>query len=211
MVSYMVNLQDPTVLSEFIGLVDKIAVGTCRDYPGLDPEDIRQSLLLFVYENQGSLKGKEDGGNPRLILNKVCKMLCNKERAEQLSATVQYHYRPSDVRQILESYLGSGDPIKTFVPEDAVSESGNDAVECASDLMYALSVVDEKTKKSLTDRYIKGIIPLNASYERKALNKAVIYLTKIMNQTRGKVHDGKTGQRKVVSNSRAQALIHQEW
>ena len=207
----MVNLQDKATLDELTELIDRVAAGTCRDYPGVDVQDIRQSLLLFVYENAGSLKMRDEGGNPKLILNKVCKMLCNKERTEQLQATVQYHYRPSDVRRMLDTYLGSGDPTKTFVPEDAMSESGNDAVECASDVVYGLKQMDDKQREALVDRYVRGNVPANASYDRKVLDKAVRYLTDTMNRNRGKSHEGKVGQRKVVSNARANALIHQEW
>jgi hypothetical protein len=207
----MVDLTDQAVRDYLIDLCSKVAAGVCGDYPLVEVDDIRQALVLFVYKNQGSLKMKEDGGNPRLILNKVARMLCNQERAEQMHESAQYHYRPSDVRKSLETYFATCDSTLTYVPEDAISDSGNDAIEVASDLLFAFHKLNEEDREALVDRYYKGIIPDNSSYARKRLDKATRRLTEIMNRYRNRVAEGAVGQRRVISNARANVLIHQEW
>lgn len=208
----MVNLLDKEILDYFLELCQTVAQGVCRDYPLIEVADVRQALLLFVYENQGSLKMREDGGNPRTILNKVAKMVCNKERAEQLYESAQYHYRPSDIRKSLESYFANlGDSTATFVPEDAISDSGNDEIEVASDLVHGFKKLTPDYQEAIVDRYYRGNVPPNSSYARKRLDKATRALAVVMNRYRNRVTDGAVGSRKVMSNARSNVLIHQEW
>lgn len=99
-------------------VIDRVAKQVARDYPDIDWEDVRQELALFVIKNGKSIKLKDDGGNPRWILDRVAKDYCKKSRTEHMALSPQYAYRPSDVSLILETAFLDRDNIG-FVPDDA--------------------------------------------------------------------------------------------
>lgn len=190
---------------EITDLIPYIARDIARDYPEVSWQDVQQELWTFYLVKKDLIKSKSEGGNPRMILRKVANGYCLKERAEQLMLSVQYHYRPSDVKRMLESYLGTLDSMLTPVPDDAVSEDHiNDRIDVSSDIASGIKRLKQVDKEALYNRYVLGKIPDNASSERKSLNKAVNNLTELMNIYRGKW----TGSsRRAISNARANYTI----
>lgn len=184
-----VNLED--ILEE----VEKISKRVASDYPDVDWRDVQQELCVFVLEND-YLKSVEEGGNPGWILREVAKRYCNKERAIQLSLSVQYTYRPSDVRKILES--------TSFVPEDAESDAPYmDRVDIASDIRAAFDRLSDESKSAIINKYVIGNTPKNSSYERKRVDKAIRDLTRNLNTYRGKC----VPRRRAISNATARVII----
>jgi DNA-directed RNA polymerase specialized sigma24 family protein len=209
--------------------IDRVAKNVASDYPDIDWEDLRQELALFVVENGPSIKMYDEGGNPRRLLNLVAQSYSKKLRTQHMSLTPQYAYRPSDIKQILETaFLDT--PATSYVPDDArspLSKTFNlfdpnnnfsvaevdpfheaDAIEIASDVKACLLKLKPELRRAIFDRYVVGIIPDNSSYERKRLNKAVNELTRKLNWYRG----GSTGNtRKAISNAGARVRLSESY
>lgn len=190
--------------------IDRVAKRVAADYPDIDWEDVRQELVVFVMANGPSIKLRAEGGNPVRFLNLVAQSYCLKLRTQHHTLSVQYAYRPSDIKRILETAFSVDDIMETYVPDDAKSMRGLDEVEIASDVKAAYDRLNMDEKATIFKRYALGIIPDNASNERKKLNNAVKKLTYKLNTYRGKGPDDRR-MRTVVPNSRAYAAIASTW
>lgn len=186
---------------EVLPEVERIAKRTASDFPDVDWRDVSQHLSVLLLSNQ-ALEWKGGGGSVKRILNLSARSFCLRERACQNQTSVQYSYRPSDVGRILETAFSDYEVSDTFVPDDAVSiKASADALDLASDVHHSWTQLNDEDRKIIFSRYALGIIPDNASYERKKLNKAVNRLTRILNNYTP------TNRRKAISNSAAQYLI----
>lgn len=78
--------------------VTRVAANVSRDYPDVEAEDIEQDLWLIILE-----KGWTEPGDKSVttILKRVARGKANQYRAEHLTASPQYAYRPSEVRSFL--------------------------------------------------------------------------------------------------------------
>lgn len=190
--------------------IDRVAKSTAADYPDIDWQDVRQELALFVLTNGESIKLRDEGGNPIRFLRLVAQSYCLKLRSQHHSLSPQYAYRPSDIKKILETAFSVDDVMNTYVPEDAVSMKGIDQIELASDVKAAYDRLKPDEKVSIFKRYALGIIPDNASNERKKLNLAVKRLAYKLNTYRGRDIDDRQ-LRPVYTNARANAQISQSW
>lgn len=208
--------------------IDRIARKVAKDYPDIDWEDVRQELVVFVLTNGPSIKLREDGGNPSKFLELVAQTYCGKQRAQHLSLSPQYAYRPSDVKLILETAFQADDIPNAYVPDDARHPLSNtfnifdtegaftvrdrdpfhepDAMEVASDVKAALLRLKIDDKEAIFSRYVLNIIPDNASWERKKLNRAINRLTHTLNTYRGKGPND-VRSRRAISNAGARARI----
>lgn len=209
-------------------LIDRVAKNVANDYPDIDWEDVRQELVVFVLQNGKSIKLREDGGNPKWLLERVAQMYCKDQRAQHLTMSPQYAYKPSDVRKILEYAFDPNNYSQMEIPEDAKSpvessiktiaiqdENGQIqiiiqepfhqavSIELASDVKAALQRIKPELRDTIFRRYVLGQQPSNETYERKKLNKAVNELTYKLNTYRG----FKDGRRKVMTNSASQASL----
>jgi hypothetical protein len=205
-------------------LIDKTARNVAADYPDIDWEDVRQELALFVVKNGKSIKLREQGGNPKWLLDRVAQQYAKDMRTQHMSLSPQYAYRPSDVSSILETAF-MDDPMASYVPDDARDplsgtftvwdQQGSwkvmdadpfhfiDAVDVASDVKAVLVKLKPELKEAIFNRYVLGVIPDNNSYERKQLNKAINELTRKLNWYRGFPGN----ERQVMSNSSARAHL----
>lgn len=206
--------------------IDRAARMVAKDYPDIDWEDLRQEIVVFVLENGKSIKLREYGGNPRRILFLLAQTHAKKLRTQHLTISPQYAYKPSDVKLILESAFMDS-PRAGYVPDDARSPLSNtfnsfdanagfkveavdpfqeaDFIEVASDVKAAMAKLKPTLRKALYNRYVLNIIPENASWERKELNKALNELTFKLNTYRGDVFTHHS--RKAISNSAATMRI----
>lgn len=207
--------------------IDIIARRVARDYPDIDWEDVRQELCIYVLTNANSIKPRSEGGNPERFLTLEAQTYCGKVRAEHLTFTPQYAYRPSDIKLILETAFENS-PRSAFVPDDArsplsttfnVFDAGStwsvhdvdpfheiDSVEIASDVKAAIKQLKPTDREALFDRYVLGIQPGNDSWGRKKLNRAINRLTHKINSYRGRGPDD-IQMRKVTSNAGAKVRI----
>lgn len=186
-------------------LINRVARSVAKDYPDLDWEDVRQELAFFVIQHGKSIKLKEDGGNPKWLLERVAQTYAKKMRSQHLILTSQYAYRPSDVKKILETVFFPEQAEKTHVPEDATSLDQIDSLQISSDVMAAYDMLKPELKEVIFRRYALNQIPSNETYERKKLNKAINDLTYRLNTYRGATRN----RRKVLSNAGARAAIYE--
>lgn len=188
---------------DLASLIDSVAKIVARDYPDIDWEDLRQEMALFVVKNGKSIKLKEDGGNPKWLMERVAKQAAKETRTKHLILTSQYAYRPSDVKEILETAFYPESRESSFVPEDATSLDGIDSLQLSSDVLAAYALLKPEWKEVIFRRYALNQIPSNETYERKKLNKAINELTHRLNSYRGATKD----RRRILSNAGARAAI----
>ena len=192
-------------VEELLPDIENIARVVASDYPDIDWRDVRQHLCLFVLEKKTAFKVEDSGWGAKKILKRVAQQFCKDERNQQNYLSAQYSYRPSDVTKILETAWSIAEITDTYVPEDAVSVKNDaDPLDLASDVRQAYESLPDDLRASIFSRYALGEVPLNASYERKKLNKAVKELTRILNTYRG---SRLPFRRRVISNAKANALI----
>jgi DNA-directed RNA polymerase specialized sigma24 family protein len=184
-------------------VIDRVARSVAKDYPDIEWEDVRQELVVFVLQHGKSIKLREEGGNPKWLLERVAQTYAKKNRTQHLILTSQYAYRPSDVKQILETAFMPEQRENTYVPEDASSLDGIDSLQISSDVMAAYELLKPDMKEVLFRRYALNQVPSNETYERKRLNKAINELTLKLNSYRGSARN----RRKVLSNAGARAAI----
>jgi hypothetical protein len=187
-------------------LLTKIAKATCRDFPDSDWEDIFQSLWLHLCEawSKGVLLDPET----KLAESEMwfaAKSAAWKERTEHLVVTPQYSYRTKDIRQLLETFFDRESWMEAQVPEDAVSELGNVALEMSADLSRAYDRLS-KDYKTLIVRHFGLKEKLDAP-TKKRLSKAVARMAEILNTYGGVTHVGGPGARRTLSNSHANHII----
>lgn len=184
-------------------VIDTVSKTVAKDYPDIDWEDLRQELVMFVVQHGKSIKLKDEGGNPRWLLERVAQTVAKRERTQHLILTAQYAYRPSDVKTVLETAFFPEQRENVTVPEDAVSLDGIDSLQISSDVLAAYDLLKPELKEVIFRRYALNQIPSNETYERKKLNKAVNELTFRLNTYRGHLRDRRT----VFSNARARATL----
>jgi DNA-directed RNA polymerase specialized sigma24 family protein len=200
--------------SELLPIVEQASRSVARDYPGVDADDIYQELCVFVLENERYLKPEETAGT-RYILYRAAHIYARKERAAGLFASVQYDYRPSDVRAILETAFSEPEMwLDAQVPDDAVSRktSGVDGLDVTLDVRNALRELSPVDHGAIFGRYADGVVPEAGSAERKRLDRAVHRLTEAVNtftldRTEAMAMRGHPGSRRVISNATARASV----
>jgi hypothetical protein len=183
--------------------IETVSKTVAKDYPDLEWQDVQQELALFVVQHGKSIKLREDGGNPRWLLERVAQTYAKKNRTQHLILTSQYAYRPSDVKKILETVFFPEQAENTHVPEDATSLDQIDSLQISSDVLAAYELLKLDMKEVLFRRYALNQVPSNETYERKKLNKAINELTYRLNTYRGATKN----RRKVLSNAGARAAI----
>jgi hypothetical protein len=183
--------------------IETVSKTVAKDYPDLEWQDVQQELALFVVQHGKSIKLREDGGNPRWLLERVAQTYAKKNRTQHLILTSQYAYRPSDVKKILETIFFPEQAENTHVPEDATSLDQIDSLQISSDVLAAYELLKLDMKEVLFRRYALNQVPSNETYERKKLNKAINELTYRLNTYRGATKN----RRKVLSNAGARAAI----
>lgn len=203
--------------------IDRVAKNVASDYPDIDWEDVRQELALFVLEHGKSIKLRDEGGNPRWLLDRVANEYCKRLRTQHMTLTPQYAYRPSDIVKIMETAFLDNGP-SGYVPDDArspLSKTFNlydpngyfraesidpfhevDFTEVSSDIKTTIKKLKPELRDALYRRYVLQEIPHNNSYQRKRLNKAVNELTRKLNWYRGS-----EDRRKAMTNSAARARL----
>lgn len=208
--------------------IDIVAKSVARDYPDIDWEDVRQELVVFVLENAKSLKGRDEGGNPRKLFGLVGQTYAKKVRTQHMILSPQYAYRPSEIKLILETAFFGPDS-SSYVPDDArdpLSRTFNvydpdgafqvqsvdpfhlpDAIEISSDIKAAMMKLKPEHKEAIFERYVLMEVPDNSSWKRKRLNNAINELTRQLNWYRGVDKD----RRRSTSNAGSRARISKEY
>lgn len=93
--------------------INRITRSVARDFPDVSPEDLAQDLWVVVLENQWD---NPDITGAVYVLRRVARATAMKYRTQQLSVSVQYAYRPSEVRKILAKVFDHQDWPTRSVP-----------------------------------------------------------------------------------------------
>lgn len=161
--------------------ITAVCARVCRGFPGVNPEDVAQGLWVRVCSLPESLDYARPGVQG--ILKVLAKAEAWKQRTDHLKATCQYMYRPADVRKILETAFDREDWLGSYVPDDAKSwDSGTmDPVDLRADVTACFDRLPENYQSALTGRYRDGVLPEKDTAARKRLDRAVWYLTDLLN------------------------------
>ncbi len=165
-------------------LISRVAKWIGHDFPGCELEDLEQGLWVFFLENRKEFTDPEEEG-VFSALCRGCKQVAWNDRKEGMQTSVQYHYRPSDVRKLMETVFDTSQWCNAVVPEDAKSLKKGDAVEMSADLDWAIQKLTLEDRKLLFGVYALGEKP-NGPTESKRLTRAIDKTIKILNSyTRG--------------------------
>jgi DNA-directed RNA polymerase specialized sigma24 family protein len=187
-------------LNEWLDYSQKVAKSFARSFPGIEWEDIHQEMAILLIE-----KGEEIAAAAtkdayiKKALQNVSYNYCMRERDASLFFSDQYDYRPDTVRSLLVQYYG-GDVKSLFVPDDARSVRGDDNLAMYGDVSRAVEMLPESHQKALERKYADGL-EADTPAERKALSRAVIRLTRVLNENKVKAereYNGPVVKRKVV-------------
>ena len=103
-------------------LVQRVSRFVGHDFPGCELEDIEQGVWLWLLEHPKYRDPEEE--NIFSILIRAAKGVAWNDRKESMQTSVQYHYRPSDVRKLLETVFDTSMWCDAKVPDDVQKRIG---------------------------------------------------------------------------------------
>lgn len=193
-------MKELSLLEAFDDTVAKIATQVSRDFPGVDFEDISQHLYLTILQHRAQFKNPDDAGVTGALW-KIAKSYATQLRSEALHLSVQYAYRPSDIKSILEHTFEKSEWFDTHVPQDAKSmKSSADELDLQSDVKWAWSQLSIEEQKVVFEKYALKE-DLDAT-KRKRLSRAIDNLTEIVN-----TYPRPGAPRRAMGNTKAQHII----
>lgn len=193
------------LLSLWKDAVERTARFVVRDFPDVEREDVIQELFLFIIQNQERLKHPDQVGAQK-TLARAAKEFAWDQRKQHLALSVQYSYRTSDVKAILETAFDHSNWENVRVPDDARSEFNDVFLEVNSDVVRAFHSLGHSQKKVIFQRFALGVYPENQT-EVKRLYRAVAALTDKLNWYQKAPDSDFVGKRKVISNNNARYNI----
>lgn len=182
-------------------LIRRASSFVVHDFPGVERDDISQSLWEHV------LRSPElDPDNPGCssILVRVGKKLAWLQRKEHLQLSVQYQYRTSDLKEILETSFEYEDWGSGYCPADARSVDGMGPVDIRSDVLWGLKKLPSNYRASIYRRFKDKIDDPSDSAERRQSNRAVKKLADVLNSY---YRANSLGNRNVMTNAQANYII----
>lgn len=188
---------------EWFEYSERVAASFSRSYPGVDAEDIKQELDVMLVEKKEQFLAQDNPESYIRVSMKHCATaFCKRERSAQMFWTDDYLYRPDDVRELLQEHYEAIE--KAWIPEDARTENGNDAVVMLVDIEQAVASLNVSYKSILFRKYV--LDDVEEPKDRQTLSRAVRKVTEVLNTKRKRDmanHEG-PGARKVISNAHAQ-------
>lgn len=190
-------------------LIRKAARFAAYDIPNVSEEDLFQDLWVYVLEHGQNLDPERSGIST--ILSRKAKSMALDQRKKDLYTSVQYTYRTSDVREILEDIYEYESWAEGFCPADAKSADGLGSIDVRSDVSWALKQLPDQYFTAIELRYASGVTHGPDSRGRRQLNRAIKRLTDILNSYyRSSAMLGHPGKRKAISNAQARAILEDQ-
>jgi hypothetical protein len=179
-----------------------------RNYPGIDSEDIEQSIYTKFLEKETSLARANYGAGA--LYNLFVKWgteYANDERVSSMHFSSQYHYTAKEIRTLCGEALFDREAFMRRVDnrDEEFALDPEEIIARALDLQAAFEYLPDAHKAVLHKRFVLNE-PLNGT-ERKEMTRAIDRLAITVNISRSKRrtdHDG-PGSRKVINNAAAQA------
>jgi hypothetical protein len=115
-------MQTQTFYEEWKDVVERTARFVSRDFPDVETEDLTQDLFTFVLA-RGWTSSSDD--SVRAVIRWFARAKAMEYRKQQLQTSVQYSYRTTEIRSILEKVFDHDNWPRRAVPTYR-SDEGND-------------------------------------------------------------------------------------
>ncbi|WP_025275013.1 sigma-70 family RNA polymerase sigma factor [Haloglycomyces albus] len=181
--------------------IRRIARRYAHEYPGVDADDIQQTLCVHVMETGERLALAGDGGRPATVLSRVADSYCGRQFSHNNYVNDQYNYRPKDIRAALDAGVLVGAIDGVPVPDDpAVLRPprhrraddnpmiGWDRTAYVMDIREAFRSLPDRHQRVLVDRYIRCTPESRTAAGHKRVSIAIGALTKHANGQRQSKH-----------------------
>ncbi|MDT0472800.1 hypothetical protein RM863_11760 [Streptomyces sp. DSM 41014] len=181
---------------KFTRIADSVAKKVALEYPGIDAEDIRQEILLFIVEKKSTYEKTDyPDGQLRLNFRKVAISYAGRERYRYIYHSAEYVYTSSEVRALFDAAFFQPEMWeKPPVKDDGISVTSGGACVALWDLDRAYASLSPADAEVIAKRYERG--DSLSSAEAMRLTRAVDKITRFLNnktvkrQTEAKHHDG---------------------
>jgi DNA-directed RNA polymerase specialized sigma24 family protein len=190
---------------EWAPRVKRVARAVTMDFPDVDQDDIEQSLWEGILGMQA--KGKlldQEGENVESMCFYMARSAAWTNRKEHLTLSVQYAYRTSDVRALLETFFDKSSWYDAQAPVDAYTELGSAALEMSADLSRAYDRLPEDYKKTIVLAFGVG-----AKLESKKVSRAIARMADILNSP--STLTKRQPRRTVINNATAEGIIQNSY
>ncbi len=214
--------------AELDSLLKRVAGEVSRNYPPVEAEDVWQELALWLLENPKVLTEYPDGVIAYLVRGEAIRY-CQYERVLALHGTDQYHYTPSEVRDLLVTFFDQLDwdtyrahglaqddhPGKGggTAPGQSIYHGDNKAgMAMLADVSRGLGLIGRARADTLAAYYGEPGERDGSVSHRKFVSRVVDALVAAMNDDRNERaenHEG-PGSRHAVSNNTAINSTHSE-
>jgi len=190
---------------EWLPLVKQAAKYIASHFPDSEVEDLEMACWdgLLVYQSKGKLMSPDEQ-YAKSTLYFIAKTIASQARAEHLTISPQYAYRTEDITSLLEYFFEpSLWSTEMPYPEDAESELGNVGMEMGADLSRAWDVLTYDDRLLIFRRYAMQ----DMQTDRRKVSRAVGRMAQFLNNYQPP-KEGRTGNRKVITNSHARAIVN---
>lgn len=203
-----------------------VARKVAKEYPGIDPEDVEQAILLEVVRRENTYRHMSYE-IPQLYhhLRKYAQKYCNDERMSSYQWSDQYHYTTKEVRALCAEGLFDREAFLDKVYRDADLMANFDEIMArVADLQRAYSELREQDQNLIYRRYVIG--ESLSSADKQACYRAIYHLADTINKGRSYRRGGRrpeyyidadgnltdyVGGRTAMSNAAAGVLTHSQY
>ncbi len=181
---------------KFQKIAESVAKKVAAEYPGIEAEDIRQEILVFVVEKKSTYEEYDyPDGQLRINFRKIATSYAGRERYRYIYHSAEYVYTSPEVRALFESAFFQPEMWeKPPVKDDGISITSGGVVVALWDLDRAYNALAPLDAEVIEKRYSRGD-PLTSA-EQMRLSRAIDKITRSLNnnvvkrQQEAKAHAG---------------------
>jgi hypothetical protein len=181
---------------KFQKIADSVAKKVAAEYPGIDAEDIRQEILLFVVEKKSTYENYDyPDGQLRLNFRKIATSYAGRERYAFIYHSAEYVYTSPEVRSLFENAFFQPEMWeKPPVKDDGISVTSGGVSVALWDLDRAYNALAPLDAEVIAKRYERG--DSLSSAETMRLSRAIDKISRFLNnsvvkrQQEAKAHAG---------------------
>lgn len=144
--------------------------------PGLDADDLRQELAVYIMENRQRLEGMPSG-SVAVILDKQAAFVSREARSEFMYHSGQYLYRPDEVKEALPAFFKYEEWESAPVDVDAHDLRGFEGPTVCADISASWDRLTEVQRDVLRRAFLTG-----GEVNRGHVSRAISALATVMNE-----------------------------
>ncbi|MFI8237626.1 hypothetical protein ACIF83_10295 [Streptomyces sp. NPDC085866] len=177
-------------------IAESVAQRVAAEYPGIEAEDIRQEVLLYVLENRSTYENADyPEGQLRKNFRKRAVRYAGRERYAYIYHSAEYVYTASEVRSLFENAFFQPEMWeKAPTKDDGISVTSGGTVVALWDLDRAYSALALADAEVIAKRYEMGetLTPAEAMRLSRAVDKVTRFLNNgvVKRQEEAKAHEG---------------------